>query len=53
VHKEEAVDMYNKDLPWKNCVGILFDEIKVKSDLVYDKHTGKLIVIGILIKWET
>lgn len=45
VLKEEAAkrDMYNKDLPWKNYVGILFDEIKVRSDLVYDKHTGELI----------
>ena len=24
-------------------VGILFDEVKVKSDLVYDKHTGELV----------
>ena len=26
-----------------NYVGILFDEIKIKSDLVYDKHTGELV----------
>ena len=24
-------------------VGIVFDEIKIKSDLVYDKHTGELV----------
>lgn len=27
----------------KNYVGVLFDEIKIKEDLVYDKHTGELI----------
>ena len=35
--------MYHSDEPLKSYVGILFDEIKVKSDLVYDKHTGELI----------
>ncbi|CAC5396802.1 THAP9 [Mytilus coruscus] len=27
----------------KSFVGILFDEIKIQEDLVYDKHTGELI----------
>jgi hypothetical protein len=33
VLKDEAVkkDMYNPDEPWRTYVGILFDEIKVKS----------------------
>ncbi|CAC5399626.1 unnamed protein product [Mytilus coruscus] len=35
--------MYSTDDVWKNYVGILFDKIKIKSDLVYDKHTGELI----------
>ena len=45
VLREEAEKrgMYSKDEPWKRFVGILFDEIKVKSDLVYDKHIGELI----------
>ncbi|CAC5359915.1 unnamed protein product [Mytilus coruscus] len=45
VLKEEATkrDMYSTEDVWKNYVGILFDEIKIKSDLVYDKHTGELI----------
>lgn len=28
---------------FKSYTGILFDEIKIKQDLVYDKHTGELI----------
>ncbi|CAC5389786.1 THAP9 [Mytilus coruscus] len=36
-------EMYSTVDPWKNYVGLLFDEIKVKSDLVYDKHSGELI----------
>ncbi|XP_076091095.1 uncharacterized protein LOC143063058 [Mytilus galloprovincialis] len=45
VLKEEATkrDMYSTEDVWKNYVGILFNEIKIKSDLVYDKHTGELI----------
>jgi hypothetical protein len=31
------------DESYKCHVGLLFDEIKVKEDLVYDKHTGELI----------
>ena len=27
----------------KCYVGILFDEMKIKADLVYDKHSGELI----------
>lgn len=43
--KDEAVkkNMYNPDEPWRTYVGILFDEIKVKSELVYDKNSGELI----------
>ncbi|XP_060077288.1 uncharacterized protein LOC132556865 [Ylistrum balloti] len=28
---------------WTNYVGILFDEVKIRQDLVYDKHSGELI----------
>ncbi|CAG2204422.1 unnamed protein product [Mytilus edulis] len=31
---------------WKNYVGILFDEIKIKSDLVYESIQGNLLVIA-------
>ena len=37
----QAKGMY--DNPWKSYVGILQDEIKVKSDLVYCSMTGELI----------
>jgi len=37
----EKKGMYGET--WKCFVGILFDEIKIKSDLVYDKHIGELI----------
>ncbi|VDH92337.1 Hypothetical predicted protein [Mytilus galloprovincialis] len=36
-------EMCSKVDLWKNYVGLLFDEIKVKSDLVYDKHSVELI----------
>jgi hypothetical protein len=39
----EAVKKDNPDEPWRTYVGILFDEIKVKSELVYDKNSGELI----------
>ena len=39
--KQKMVD--NSDRPWKSYVGLLFDEIKIKEDLVYDKHSGELI----------
>ncbi|XP_069106990.1 uncharacterized protein [Argopecten irradians] len=43
--KDEArkKGMLNPEEPFRDFVGILFDEIKVRSDLVYDKHTGELI----------
>ena len=41
--KDEAVKKDNPDEPWRTYVGILFDEIKVKSELVYDKNSGELI----------
>jgi len=28
---------------WQKYVGLLQDEIKIKSDLVYDKHSGELV----------
>ena len=45
VLKQEATKkgMYSEKEPWRNFVGLLFDEIKIKSDLVYDKHSGELI----------
>lgn len=33
--------VYTED--WKKFVGLLQDEIKIKSDLVYDKHSGELV----------
>ncbi|CAC5357823.1 THAP9 [Mytilus coruscus] len=42
-HEASKRNMYSKDDPWKNFVGLLFDEVKVKSDLVYDKNSGELI----------
>ncbi|KAH3783283.1 hypothetical protein DPMN_161218 [Dreissena polymorpha] len=41
--KEEAVKRHLYDTEWRNYVGLLFDEIKINEDLVYDKHTGQLI----------
>ena len=28
---------------WQKCVVLLFDEMHIRTDLVYDKHTGALI----------
>ena len=41
--KNEATknEMFTED--WKSWVGLLFDEIHVKADLVYDKHSGELV----------
>jgi hypothetical protein len=41
--KNEATKngMYKEE--WKLWVGLLFDEIHVKADLVYDKHSGELV----------
>ena len=41
--KEEAekLGMYKEE--WRKYVGLLFDEIKIKEDLVYDKNSGELI----------
>ena len=39
----EKEGMYNKEEDWKSYTGLLFDEIKIKADLVYDKHSGELI----------
>ncbi|XP_033730198.1 LOW QUALITY PROTEIN: uncharacterized protein LOC117319517 [Pecten maximus] len=43
--QEEASkkEMFSKEEPYKCYVGILFDEIRIKEDLVYDKHTGELV----------
>ena len=38
-----AKGLFNDDLPRKRYVGLLQDEIKVKEDLVYDRHTGELV----------
>ena len=37
-----AADYYHLE-DWQKCVGILIDEMHIKEDLVYDKHTGALI----------
>ena len=47
----DIVDMLHKEvyrdgedpLPHQKIVGIVQDEIRIKSDLVYDKHSGELI----------
>ncbi|XP_076084495.1 uncharacterized protein LOC143055247 [Mytilus galloprovincialis] len=41
--KEEAAKIGLFDEQWKSYVGLLFDEVKVKEDLVYDKNTGELV----------
>lgn len=40
-----ATEIQQKNLTeeWQQYVGILHDEIRIKEDLVYDKHTGELI----------
>ncbi|XP_033739584.1 uncharacterized protein LOC117326894 [Pecten maximus] len=45
VLKEEASkrNMYSEDESWRGYVGVLFDELKIKEDLVYDKHSGELV----------
>lgn len=40
---EEAAKLGMLEGTFKSYTGILFDEIKIKQDLVYDKHTGELI----------
>lgn len=39
--KEECTkkDMYSAE--HRSFVGVLFDEVKIKEDLVYDKHSGE------------
>lgn len=37
----KELGVYTED--WKKFVGLLQDEIKIKSDLVYDKHSGELV----------
>lgn len=37
----EKLNMFAEE--WQNYVGLLFDEIKIKEDLVYDKVSGELI----------
>ena len=34
----EASKMGLYDAAWKKNVGLIFDEIKIKEDMVYDKH---------------
>ncbi|CAC5408448.1 THAP9 [Mytilus coruscus] len=48
--KAELIDMLTEEMEakgateeWQQYVGLLQDEIKVKSELVYDKHCGELI----------
>ncbi len=36
-----AKGLYDK--PYKQYVGLLQDEVRVKEDLVYDKHSGELV----------
>lgn len=42
--KEECTkkDMYTVE--HRSFVGVLFDEVKIKEDLVYDKHSGEIVV---------
>lgn len=37
---EEAAKLGMLKGTFKSFTGVLFDEIKIKQDLVYDKHTG-------------
>lgn len=39
--KEMSLLNINED--WQKYASILFDEIKIKSDLVYDKNSGELV----------
>nr|XP_034339030.1 uncharacterized protein LOC117693074 [Crassostrea gigas] len=41
--KEECTkkDMYSAE--HRSFVGVLFDEVKIKEDLVYDKHSGEIV----------
>ncbi|CAC5423969.1 unnamed protein product [Mytilus coruscus] len=41
--KEEAAKMGLFDEQWMSYFGLLFDEVKVKKDLVNDKNTGELV----------
>lgn len=42
LHKE-AAKLGMLEGTFKSYTGIIFDEIQIKQDLVYDKHTGELI----------
>ncbi|CAC5410635.1 unnamed protein product [Mytilus coruscus] len=42
--KEEVAKIGLFDEQWKSDVGLLFDEVKVKENLVYDNITGELVV---------
>ncbi|KAK3102877.1 hypothetical protein FSP39_014589 [Pinctada imbricata] len=50
--KQEAEKryMYSEKKPWRNCDGILFDDINITADKVYDKYSGELIDYCILDK---
>ena len=41
IKEAKAKGLY--DEPYKQYVGILQDEVRVKEDLVYDKHSGELV----------
>ncbi|KAH3859782.1 hypothetical protein DPMN_102605 [Dreissena polymorpha] len=41
--KKEAEKNGLFDVEWRRYVGLLFDEVKIHEDLVYDKHTGELV----------
>ena len=40
-NEAEKQGMYHEE--WRKYIGILFDEVKVKEDLVYDRVSGELI----------
>lgn len=39
----------------RSFVGVLFDEVKIKEDLVYDKHSGEIVGyvnLGEIMNWR-
>ena len=39
----EKHDMYKEE--WRKYVGVLFDELRIKEDLVYDKVSVELVIV--------
>ena len=41
INEANLLGLYNEN--WKSYVGLLLDEIRIKSGLVYDRFTGELV----------